>query len=64
MPMASGAGVEAEPAGQPLMLSEEEAAKWKPIDLEHWADGIAPSPIERGDRGKDRPEVVKKYKKA
>src|SRR4030095_8791461 len=46
---------EVTPIGEPLLLSEEEAYKWRPIDLEHWADHMVPSPIERGDWGKIQP---------
>ena len=35
---------EVTPIGEPLLLSEEEAEKWKPFDLEHWADHLTPSP--------------------
>jgi hypothetical protein len=43
------------PIGEPMLLSEAEAELWKPIDLEHWSDHLAPSPITRGAWGKTKP---------
>jgi len=35
---------EVTPIGEPLLLSEAEAEKWKPFDWEHWADHLRPAP--------------------
>jgi len=35
---------EVTPIGELLLLSEAEAEKWKPIDVEHWADHLSPAP--------------------
>ena len=35
---------EVTPIGEPLLLSDEEAEKWKPIDWRNWADHLAPAP--------------------
>lgn len=34
---------EVTPIGEPLLLSEAEAARWKPREG-HWTDGMAPAP--------------------
>lgn len=36
-------GMDVIPAGEPMLLSAEEAAKWKPADT-HWTDFLAPAP--------------------
>ena len=35
---------EVNPIGEPLLLSEAEAEKWRPIDWRNWADHLTPAP--------------------
>ena len=39
-------GTEVEPDGEPLLLSPEEAAQWKP-DERPWSDYLTPAPGQR-----------------
>lgn len=47
--------------GQPLLLFREEAKKWRPIDLDHWADHLTLAPgktiSEKGNTAQPRTTI-------